>query len=74
MSRRPGSGHLCVLALGLGCAALIVAEAEWLRVAAAVVIVTGIVLGVFAIAAPAALGSDPPAEKHEDRRGSGQSR
>ena len=50
------------LALALmvgGGALLLLAEAEWLRVVAALVTIGGVAAGVFAIATPEFLGHDP---------------
>lgn len=56
--RRPRSAVLAPVALALGAVALFLAEAQILRVGAALLLIVGIVLGVFAIATPAFLEGD----------------
>jgi hypothetical protein len=54
-------------ALGTGAVLLLLADAEYLRVIAATVLVAGIALGAFALASREALAEDPPPEERERR-------
>lgn len=49
----------------VGAAVLFLAQAEWLRVIAATLLVAAIAFGVFALATPATLADDPPPDELE---------
>ncbi|HSI79289.1 MAG TPA: hypothetical protein VK919_01435 [Solirubrobacterales bacterium] len=66
MSRRPAPAIVAVVGLVAGAAVLFLADAEWLRVTAATVMVAGIAFGVFAIATPEALAAEPPPEERDE--------
>ncbi|MGH2953468.1 MAG: hypothetical protein ACRDK9_05525 [Solirubrobacterales bacterium] len=67
MSGGGNSPRIAFAALAAGAALLLLAEAEILRVAAAALLLTGIALGVFAIATPEFVARDeeepPPAPR-----------
>ena len=59
MSARPGPTFLpAVVMLGVAGLVLFLAEADWLRLTSALVLLAGIALGVFAIATPEFLAAD----------------
>lgn len=59
MRARPGPTFVPALVLlGVAGLALFIASADWLRLASALVLLTGIALGVFAIATPEFLAAD----------------
>lgn len=68
MTRRPKPAIVALVALIVGAAALFIADAEWLRVVSATVMVAGIAFGVFAIATPEALAGEPPPEERDENR------
>lgn len=63
MSSWSRQSRAAIAALVAGAAVLLLADAEWLRVASATLMVAGVALGVFAIASPEALADDPPPEE-----------
>lgn len=62
MNRRPRTLPAAVAALAIGAAVLFFADAEALRVASAALLLTGIGLGVFAVATPEFLAGDKEEE------------
>jgi len=66
MSSRPGPALAALAAFAIGAPVLFIAEAEWLRVIAATILVAGIALGAFAIATPGALAGEPPPEERDE--------
>jgi hypothetical protein len=70
MRARPGRTFLpALLILGVAGGVLFVADADWLRVGSALLLLVGIALGVFAIATPEFLAADPDEDAGPDPGG-----